>query len=407
MRRRIPVGRALVLLALTAAWPDPGLAAGPPPPSGRQSLKAKQEALGEVRRQLDEARERASSARRREISLLAELEGIDRALAQKRAALQQFDRRIVQVEAELDALEGHRDRVVEDRVSQQAALSVRLATLAWLAAAPAAPPWATGATMLARQRAVADLAGIARDDLDRLTRYDATADRLSARQEAAARARRELVELRSAVDDERAQIAAQAERRRALLAQTREDRATHERLAGELGDAARRLEALVRGLARRAPAQRVVARATPTPAPSPAVGLGRERGQLPWPAEGRVVTGFGRETHPRFGTETVRSGIDIEAPEGTPIRAVAMGTVAYRGWLKGYGNLLVLDHGDGYYTLYAHASQILVDEGDQVKGGELVGRVGETGSVEGPRLHFEVRYQSRAEDPQLWLRRRQ
>ena len=111
--------------------------------------------------------------------------------------------------------------------------------------------------------------------------------------------------------------------------------------------------------------------------------------------------------HPRFGTETVRTGIDIEAAEGTPIRAVAPGAVAYRGWLKGYGNLLVLDHGDGYYTLYAHASQILVDEGDQVKGGELVGRVGETGSVEGPRLHFEVRYQSRAEDPQPWLRRRQ
>jgi murein DD-endopeptidase MepM/ murein hydrolase activator NlpD len=118
------------------------------------------------------------------------------------------------------------------------------------------------------------------------------------------------------------------------------------------------------------------------------------------------VASFGRETHPRFGTETVRTGIDIEAPEGTPIRAVAPGSVAYRGWLKGYGNLLVLDHGDGYYTLYAHASQILVDEGDQVKGGELIGRVGETGSVEGPRLHFEVRSQSRAEDPQLWLRRR-
>ena len=395
-----------MLLAVVAGTAGPTLEVASAPPTGRQSLKAKQNELGEVRRQLDEAKERASSARRREISLLAELEGIDRTLAQKRAALQQFDRRIVQVEAELDALEGRRDRVVEDRVSQQAALSVRLETLAWLAAAPGAPPWATGAPALARQRAVADLAGIARDDLDRLTRYDATADRLTARQEAAARARRELVELRSAVDEERAQVAAQAERRRALLAETRDDRATHERLAGELSDAARRLEALVRGLSRRAPAQRAVARATPAPAPGPAIGLGRERGQLPWPAEGRVVTGFGRETHPRFGTETVRSGIDIEAAEGAPIRAVAPGTVAYRGWLKGYGNLLVLDHGDGYYTLYAHASQILVDEGDQVKGGELVGRVGDTGSVEGPRLHFEVRYQSRAEDPQLWLRRR-
>jgi murein hydrolase activator len=405
--RRVPSGLllALAFLGLCSGLPGPSARAGPPP-TGRQNLKAKQEALGAVRRQLDEARERASSARRREISLLAELEGIDRSLAQKRAALQQLDRRIVQVETELDALEGRRDRAVEDLVSQQAALSARLETLARLAAAPATPSWAVGAATLARQRAVADLVGIARDDLDRLTRYDATADRLTARQEAAARARRELVELRTAVDAERAQVAAQAERRRTLLSEARDDRATHERLTEELTEAARRLEALVRNLARRAPAQRAVARATPAPAPGPAVGLGRERGQLPWPIEGRVVTGFGRETHPRFGTETLRTGIDIEAPEGTPIRAVAAGAVAYRGWLKGYGNLLVLDHGDGYYTLYAHASQILVDEGDQVKGGELIGRVGETGSVEGPRLHFEVRYQSRAEDPQLWLRRR-
>ena len=400
--RRVVV---LAVAVLAGGLPGPVAEAGPPP-SGRQNLKAKQEALGEVRRQLDEARERASAARRREISLLAELEGIDRTLALKRAALQQLDRRIVQVESELDALEGRRDRVVEDLVSQQAALSARLETLARLAAAPAMPPWAAGAATLARQRAVADLAGIARDDLDRLTRYDATADRLAARQEAAGRARRELVELRGAVDAERAQVAAQAERRRTLLSETREDRATHERLAGELTEAARRLETLVRSLARRAPAKRAVARATPAPAPGPAVGFGRERGQLPWPTEGRVVASFGRETHPRFGTETVRTGIDIEAPEGTPIRAVAPGSVAYRGWLKGYGNLLVLDHGDGYHTLYAHASQILVDEGDQVKGGELIGRVGETGSVEGPRLHFEVRSQSRAEDPQLWLRRR-
>ena len=107
---------------------------------GRQNFKARQEALGEVRHQLDEARERALAARRREMSLLAELEeGIDRSLGQKRGALQQLDRRIVLVEAELDALEGRRDRVVEDLVSQQAALSARLEALARLAAAPGAP----------------------------------------------------------------------------------------------------------------------------------------------------------------------------------------------------------------------------------------------------------------------------
>jgi murein DD-endopeptidase MepM/ murein hydrolase activator NlpD len=118
------------------------------------------------------------------------------------------------------------------------------------------------------------------------------------------------------------------------------------------------------------------------------------------------VTGFGRQVHPRFGTETFRRGVDIEADEGAPIRAVYAGTVLYRGQLKGYGNLIILDHGAGYYTLYAHASEILVEEGDRVRAGQAIGRVGETGSLEGPRLYFEVRYQGRPEDPEQWLRRR-
>src|SRR5262245_4921202 len=126
---------ASLMLGLIGLSGSPGSTApaSSPPPAGRQELKAKQEALGEVRRQIDEARDRAASARRREMSLLAELESIDRGLAQKRGALQQLDRRIAQVELDLDVLEGRRDRVVEDRVSQQAAPSAGLPTLARLA----------------------------------------------------------------------------------------------------------------------------------------------------------------------------------------------------------------------------------------------------------------------------------
>jgi septal ring factor EnvC (AmiA/AmiB activator) len=408
MHRRRALATLLLGAVTLATGPAPSAAGAAPRQAPRPSLKAKQEALGEARRQLDQARERASVARRREVSLLAELEAIDRTLVTKRSALQHLDRRIERVEEELERLEGRRGQVAEDLVGQQAALGARLEALVRIATLPPAPAWATGATPPARLRAVPDLVAIARDDLARLVRYDATADRLAARQEAVARARRELVELRRTVEVERAQVAVQAERRRVLLAEVREDRATHERLAAELADATRRLEALVRSLARRPPTQRAVARARPPSAPplETAKGLGRERGQLPWPTEGRIVAEFGPQTHPRFGTETLRSGVDIDAPEGTPIRAVASGRVAYRGWLKGYGNLVVLDHGDGYHTLYAHAAQVLVDEGDQIKGGAVIGRVGETGSVEGPRLYFEVRYQGRAEDPQVWLRRR-
>lgn len=384
------------------------LAAGAAPAAAHpgDTLKAKKEALGEVRRQLAEERARASAARQREVSLLAELEQMDRTLAKKRAELRRLDQRLAQVEAELERLTGQRSRVAEDTVAQQAALAARLRALDRVRQTPVGPDWLAGGDRGARARLAEDLARVARLDLERLAEFEDTAERLSTRREAVARGRRELVALRRAGEAERAAIDAEQERRRTLLAGVRDNRATHERMAAELEEANRRLEALVRELGRRAPVRAAVARPSEPGGPRPpAVGLGALRGQLPWPTEGRIVAGFGRQVHPRFGTETFRNGVDIEATEGAPIRAVYGGTILYRGWLKGYGNLIILDHGHGYYTLYAHASELLVEEGERVSAGQGIARVGDTGSLAGARLYFEVRYQGRAEDPQPWLRR--
>jgi septal ring factor EnvC (AmiA/AmiB activator) len=256
---------------------------------------------------------------------------------------------------------------------------------------------------------VADLGGIVRQDAARLAEFGETAERLRTRQEAIAQGRQELVALRRAVETRRATLNGEAERRRTLLASVRDDRATNERMAVELQDAAQRLEALVRELGRRAPPRPVAVRPRSPdagPARGPAIGLGVLRGQLPWPVEGSIVAGFGRQVHARFGTETTRRGVDIAAAEGAPIRAVHGGTILYRGRLRGYGNLVILDHGEGYYTLYAHVADVLVDQGARVKAGQTIAQVGEMGSVDGPRLYFEVRYQGQAEDPQQWLRRR-
>lgn len=118
---------------------------------------------------------------------------------------------------------------------------------------------------------------------------------------------------------------------------------------------------------------------------------------LIWPVDGVVVSGFGM----RWGR--MHEGIDISASLGTPIRAAAAGTVIHSGWLGGYGNLVVLDHGNGLATAYAHASAILVGVGLQVSQGETVSLVGSTGNSSGPHLHFEVRVNGVAVDPLLYL----
>ena len=116
-----------------------------------------------------------------------------------------------------------------------------------------------------------------------------------------------------------------------------------------------------------------------------------------WPVNGPVVSGFGM----RWGR--MHEGIDIAAALGTPIHAAASGTVIHAGWLGGYGNLVVVDHGDGLATAYAHASAILVAVGQQVSQGDTLSLVGSTGNSTGPHLHFEVRVNGSAVDPLLYL----
>ncbi len=118
---------------------------------------------------------------------------------------------------------------------------------------------------------------------------------------------------------------------------------------------------------------------------------------LIWPCDGVVVSGFGM----RWGR--MHEGIDINCPYGAPNRAAAAGTVIYSGWLGGYGNLVVVDHGNRLSTAYAHASSLLVGVGQSVSQGETVSLVGSTGNSSGPHLHFEVRVNGQAVDPLLYL----
>jgi murein DD-endopeptidase MepM/ murein hydrolase activator NlpD len=116
-----------------------------------------------------------------------------------------------------------------------------------------------------------------------------------------------------------------------------------------------------------------------------------------WPVSGPVTSSFGW----RWGR--MHEGIDIAAPSGTPIASAAGGTVIYAGWLGGYGNLVVIDHGGGVSTAYAHQSSIAVGSGQSVAQGQVIGYVGSTGHSTGPHLHFEVRVNGQAVDPLGYL----
>ncbi len=118
-----------------------------------------------------------------------------------------------------------------------------------------------------------------------------------------------------------------------------------------------------------------------------------------WPVRGKVVGKFGTIVDPELGTKLINNGIDIRANYGTPVIAVSNGEVAYEGTFLGYGEIILLDHRNGFHTLYANLSEILVIKGDKVKKGEVIGKVGTTGSIKEPCLHFELRKEGKAINP--------
>ena len=127
------------------------------------------------------------------------------------------------------------------------------------------------------------------------------------------------------------------------------------------------------------------------------------KGLLKMPVKGKIVSLFGEFKNTRYQVLNFRSGIEIQTERGEPIKAVYAGKILYADWFKGYGNMIIIDHGGNYYTVYAHIEEAFKSTGDAVESGEVIATVGDTGSITGPKLYFEVRHHGKPLDPMQWL----
>jgi septal ring factor EnvC (AmiA/AmiB activator) len=189
----------------------------------------------------------------------------------------------------------------------------------------------------------------------------------------------------------------EAENKKQLLASLRQEKESRVRALKELEQAALRLQKMMDEMARRGVGK--------PREPSPGAGLEAMKGKLEWPVRGEVTGGFGKTRHREFAAEVFRKGIDIEAPIGEQIRAVEKGRVVFAERFSGYGNMVIVDHGERYFSVYAHLSEILKKNGDTVKRGETLGRVGDSDSLAGARLYFEMRKDGKSIDPLPWFQK--
>ena len=130
------------------------------------------------------------------------------------------------------------------------------------------------------------------------------------------------------------------------------------------------------------------------------------KGKLPWPIEGKVISRFGTYQNPNLKTVTENTGIDIHGSEGTEVKSIYDGIVTTVTYIRGYGNTVILDHGDGFYSVYTHVTDVEVEENSYVNARDIIAHVGDSGSLEGTKLHFEIWGNKDKLNPELWLQKR-
>ena len=358
-------------------------------------VKQEQE-LAELRADIAQARRRSDALASDEEQQLARIHAIEREAALTRKLIVQLATKELGIRTQIDTLQSEMDSL-RGRIDQRRdRLSNRLRTMYMRPRTSMISTVLSARNMTelgSRLRAMTHLARTERSLIGGV--QEAQGD-LRHRRGRLAGQMAEINLTRSEVEDRRVELESLQGKRGAALAEVRAERARFDASLKEMEGAARQMQDLITRLQNER-----------DPDAQGTTNFGQRAGSLLWPVAGRILKPFGRSVHPEFGTVVMNKGVNIGAPMGTPIRCIAEGTVEFVDWLPGYGKCIIVDHGDGYYSLYAHASSIFPARGAVVRAGDVLGEVGDTGSLNGTQLYFEIRKGKDSLDPSAWLSRNQ
>lgn len=397
-------GRAvaqLLLVAFALAAFAPATRVG-----AQDSLEAaKRQELDEIRRQAAEKRKAAAALKPRETRALGDLKRTERELSSTRSRLRKLQSRRQQLGAQLDVTRANLERSIATLEAQRARLRLRLRHMYMTGPARELEYLLSTGSFAQLLTRWDFLNMVAEQDRILLENVREQKERVEANQHQLEGNLTEVQVVQRRTAEESGKLASLRQVKARTVKSIQTERQSYEAAAADLERTAKRIQSLLAQLERRRREEAAKAR-TEGRNPQPYSGdFAKGLGQLEWPVRGSVVGRFGIETHPRFGTQIRNDGIDISAPIGTSVTAVAKGRVDFANDdYEGMGGMIVLNHGDGYFTVYGHLDAVLVSSGQEVEPGATIGRVGDVGSLKGSVLHFEVRKGSAAQNPETWLR---
>jgi septal ring factor EnvC (AmiA/AmiB activator) len=355
--------------------------------------------LQRIKREMREKKKELKRADRKERSILSELEKIDRDIQTSRTEFADQQQQLRGSEKALREVEENNTALSRELAALKQQYSRRLRALYMMSRSGYATAIFSPAGPGQTTKRIKYLSLIAGRDQTVIREYGSTLRRLVSRQAEIEERKNELLAHQRAVETKKVELEARRHKKSILLGGVRQEKGLYEQSLHELEESSASLWAMIK----QDEQKKRAAKAPPPASQQVRKTADHDKSRLPWPLEGPVLTRFGMQRHPQFGTMVYRRGIEIQAQEGESVRAVRDGQVAYADWYKGYGKLMILDHGNGFYTLYGNLSRIDLNRGAQAVRGQVIGLAGDTGSLKGSKLYFEIRRNGEAQDPLLWL----
>ncbi len=359
------------------------------PASIATEIESQKTQLEETKRKLSEIEERIKKLTQEEKGTLKRISAVEEKISVTRRYIQQLanlinlkEKEIARVKREIANTQTKIARTKKN-LSQIMFLFYKITRLIPLEF------YLTAKTLPEVYRKVINLRYIARESKSNIESLSQLQKELEAKEKSLLSAYKELARIQTEKKREETSLKETKDLERKILSRVQREKANQEKLERDLRAAKAKLENLISELEKKREARRL--------APG-AHFFEVMKGSLPWPYKGKVVSSFGSQFHPKYKTRTKNTGIDIECPVGAGVRVIGKGRVVYAGRFLGYGNMVIVDHREGYYTIYSDLSEITVGVGQELAKGEVLGKANET-------IHFEIRKEGRPVNPLEWLAR--
>ena len=361
-------------------------------PSVSSTASTKEE-FNKIQEQIREQKKKLTEALERESSILNELDSVNIKLHKAETDLRKYRKILKQTESEIETVNSEIAKTRESIEKQKDWLVRKLRIM---------QRYGYAGDMVMLMMSAGDISQMMRvwKYLEHLTRYEhhilasyrANLTALDEKSEKLLILKAELEKNTQKVQTKESEIGEKKREKELFLSSVRNEKTSRQKMLSELKKAAKKLLDIIRESSRTDDYS--------------AQGFGQLKGRLPWPSEGRLAIPYGSQRDLQFDTPVFRNGIHIQTDPSSDARSVYSGKVIFAEWFKGFGQLVIVNHGSGYHTLYGNLSEIFSRVGDIIKEHQVIGKVGTSGILNAPGLYFEIRYKGKPLDPVQWLKRK-